>query len=149
MGKRITDPNAIRARRRRQRIDPSILPPLYAGVARGACMEPEIPDGTKLLFSRAEPCRPGDVVVIWLRLESVEPGTHQARVKRLVALPDRTTPLLVEMINPPTLLFVAADNVLAMHRCMGPVPAEMTTCVMSATELAADYRRRTAEHAAA
>src|SRR4051794_3075305 len=69
--------------RRALRIDPNQLPREYAMMCEGDCLEPQIADGSKLLFSTKAAYKESDFVAIWLLPEFVAPGALQAKVKRL------------------------------------------------------------------
>lgn len=114
---------------------PSTLPDVYALTCEGKCMEPLIADGSKLLFSRIEPYRSGDLVLIFKKREHTVPGDHQMVVKRLFWAPPieywdapekwpygRGSVVLAEMLNPATRLAFNADALLGIHKCLGPVP---------------------------
>jgi hypothetical protein len=115
---------------------PDQLPETYAMQAEGKCMEPLFRHGQKLMFSRSAPWRSGDVVVLFKRPEVIQPGEHQAIVKRLVLTPGRTfwtdpanhkrgnlAPIvIVEMLNPRKILYIDPAHLLGIHKCLGPVP---------------------------
>lgn len=122
-------------------LHPNDLPDLYAMGVEGDCMEPAIRSGGKVLVDRTKPALPGDFVVIYQRPEVVKPGQHQALVKRLVtaippfvSFPWRDQPgseasavFIAEMDNPRTRLLWHCRDLLAVHHCVGPVPAGMKT----------------------
>lgn len=132
-------------------IDPSLLPDEYVMICEGKCLEPEIADNTKLLFSASQPYAPGDFICIYFKPEFVKPGHHQALVKRLVLnlfpglkFPYKKHPdsnvmpvIITEMFNPPMRFAYPADAILAIHKCLGPVPAGMTTYKVSDAEIVA------------
>jgi hypothetical protein len=91
-------------------------------------MEPLIADGTCLVFDSRAPVAAGDVVAIWLDPRHVWPGDPQQIIKRLVTglppldvpLPAGASPIVVaETLNPPRLLHWPAEQVLAIHKCVG------------------------------
>lgn len=114
-------------------IDPSKLPTQYALQVDGTCMEPLIPDGTIVRFSKTEKWKAGDIVCFWTHPDHVPPGEHQCNVKRVVhgisefpKLPYKTHPesqvvslLVVEALNPPRKFCVGYDKILAVHKMVG------------------------------
>ena len=84
-------------------------------------------------FSRVDPYRRGDFVVIYRRPELVKPGGFQAAVKRLVFAPPpfvkfpwRENPrsevralVGLEQLNPARSWWVPCDELLAIHKCLG------------------------------
>lgn len=114
-------------------IDPATLPPEYAIIAEGTCMLPTIPDGAHCAFTTIGEPRPGDLVALWFRPETVPAGEHQVRIKRLVhplprfvRLPYREHPesrlhplVIVEMINPRRQFGIPCGHLLAIHRFLG------------------------------
>ena len=129
-------------------VDPARLPERYATVCVGACMAPKIPDGSYLAVSAVEPCKPGDLVVLYFRPELVKPGHPQGLIKRLVMAPPpwikfpmREQPqsevkaiLLVEMDNPRQQLIVRCDQLLGIHKCLGVIPKETTRSDLTSAE---------------
>ena len=138
------------------RLDPALLPDEYAMPADGTCLEPVIMDGACLLFDTREPFKAGDLVVLYRRPELVKPGQHQAIVKRLVTnlppgmtLPYREHPesevhviVIVEQLNPPRRFAVRCQDLLAIHKCLGPVPADRVRFKVSDEELEAMHRAK-------
>lgn len=120
-------------------LHPDEFPPIYAMIADGTCMEPQIPDGTKLVFLRDAVYRPGDLVILHRRPELVRPGEHQMIIKRLVIAPPQAywrpgwvnnpglkPVVIVDMINPARRLFFDPSHLLGIHKCRGPaVPEEV------------------------
>lgn len=114
--------------------DPRNLPEIYAMQADGNCMEPELADGTMLIFDRAQPPQVGNLVGFFFKRDVVLPGEHQGRVKRLVTpLTGMTFPcdlqhggtligecIVFSMNNPASLLAIPCCNLLAVHKCLGP-----------------------------
>ena len=123
-------------------VSPALFPPQYVMRASGHCMEPEIPDGARLLFERDALCLPGDVVAIFRRPESVAPGEHAVLVKELLHitpdLPGTPGGMLVLMRNPRKLLFFPKRDVVALHKCLGPVASDAPTYPVSFGHLMAD-----------
>ncbi len=119
-------------------VDPGDLPRLYAMRTVGTCLEPVVKEGELLLFDKDYPCRGGDYAVIFLRPEKVPEGHCQGLVKRLrfgiprsLRLPYKPAPesnlapiIVGETLNPPTALLFEAEDVLAVHRCIGIVEGE-------------------------
>jgi hypothetical protein len=125
-------------------IDPDDLPDEYGMICVGDCMEPLIKDGAVLHFSKSLPYVEGDFVGLWLKPEAVSPGHPQCRVKRLVRtwpglkLPYKAGPmsnvmplLMTEMFKPRKQFNVPVDMLLAVHLCLGEVPAGMATVDMT------------------
>lgn len=120
-------------------MNPDEFPAVYALQCVGTCLEPEIMDGTKLVFHRDEPYRPGDFVVLFKRPELVKPGDLQMIVKRLIIAPshaywrhgdrdmgDIKPVVIVEMLNPRRTLYANPDHLLGTHKCRGPaMPGEV------------------------
>lgn len=117
-------------------LDPSELPDIYAMVCEGVCLEPEIKNGACLMFDKNAPFKVGDFVILYRRPELVRPGEHQAIVKRLVMAPPpwikfpyREHPdsnvralLIAEQFNPRGCFRIPCEDLLAVHKCLGPVP---------------------------
>ena len=142
--------------------DPDDAPDFYAMRLDGTCLEPEIEDGTLILVSRVEPYRIGDFVVVYLRPEALPPSGYQAQVKRLVMAnrpPKPGTPehlrsnvapcIVIEQLNPHRYYTIPWESVLAVHKCLGPVPANVRTYKASRTEVRAMAKTRAAERSAA
>jgi len=135
-------------------IDPSELPDRYAMIVQGVCLEPEIKDGDCLMFDKTVPYKAGDLVILFKRPERVQPGRLPAIVKRLVMAPppwvkfphvehpnsDVHALLIAEQFNPKGSFAIPCADLLAVHKCLGPVPAEMK-CVPT-TEAAARAMNR-------
>lgn len=121
-------------------LDPALLPDEYALRIRGDCMEPILLDGSAVLVDRRLPYKSGDLVAIYLRPETVQPGHGNVILKRMISLPPwvkafpyRDSPastalaaLLVEMLNPQRFFGIRCADILAIHHCVGPVPANVT-----------------------
>lgn len=122
------------------------IPDRYAMICDGSCLEPLVHDGARLLFSAIEPCRRGDLVAIWLRPEYVDKGEHQARVKRLLYVIDGgfglAPALIVEMLNPQTILTFDMRAVLTFHRCLGVAPTSLKTRIVRVSDMVAEFARR-------
>ena len=114
-------------------VDPADCPEVYASIAHGDCLAPVFDDGECFVFSKSEaPCA-GDYVGIWLRPDIPHADELPRRVKRLpMGLPPGWTlplnmapgselmPLIeLEQFNPPRVLRVPADHILAMHKIIG------------------------------
>lgn len=129
-------------------IHPDELPEVYAMIVEGDCMLPYIRSDTKMVFSRTEAWQPGDMVLIYMRLDRVPAGEHQVALKRLVTPPPEwarfgvdTPPdwnvvpvVVVEQFNPRTRYTVPMSNVLAIHKCLGPVPGDVATYIVTDAE---------------
>lgn len=140
-------------------IDHRDLPPIFCSGAQGTCLEPEIMDGTTLVFSTVHRPKAGDFVALWYRPGMQPTGAEQRQVKRLVlGLPDDLDfaayekpahgfePLIVvEMLNPPRQMVVPVSRLLAIHRVMGKAqmvagrPCFSRALVEEAEALAAGY----------
>ncbi|NTG09233.1 S24 family peptidase [Rhizobium rhizogenes] len=142
--------------RRQFELHPDELPDIYVMTGDGTCMEPEIMDGTKLMFSRTEKYEQGDVVLLFRRPEFTPPGEHQLLIKRLIFAPpasywaDPTSvqfgniapTVLVEMLNPYRVLQCDAQKLLGIHKCLGPLPADKTTYKVTDDEVRQEARER-------
>lgn len=120
---------------------PDDLPDTYVMTGDGRCLEPDIMDGTKLLFSRTERYQPGDFVAIFKRREFTIAGDHQVVIKRLIIAPraeywerpakpakgNVAPTVVVEMLNPRKILHFDPAGLLGLHKCLGPVPAGLRT----------------------
>ena len=118
-------------------IDPASVPDLYAMVCSGTCMEPIIPDGARVWADKTQPIEVGDLVFVYLRPEAVEPGGLPIRLKRLLVAPpswvtfpwadnprSEVLPVVIfGMDNPRASLSLRCSQILAIHKCMGLVPA--------------------------
>lgn len=103
-------------------IDPADMPETYAAPAYGRCMEPEITDGTLLVFTKSVLPLAGDTVVIFFRREHAELYGAPGWVKRLMfALPPEGMAglVVVEQLNPPLQLVVPTAHIAAVHKCVG------------------------------
>ncbi len=115
-------------------LDPSELPGLYIMICEGTCLEPEIRDGASLIFDKNAPFIAGDLVGIFRRPELVQPGHHQMIVKRLVGNPGVSFPhrdhpqseiramLMAEQLNPGRRFYIPCEEIIAVYKCLGPVP---------------------------
>lgn len=133
---------------------PDEMPDKYVMICDGLCLEPEIRDGQKLLFSRNELYKTGDFVVIFLKPELVPKGNHQMLVKKLIIAPppaywgDRLNRgsniapvVIVEMLNPHKIMYFNPNSLLGLHKCLGPVPVGLKTHRVTAREVKADAAR--------
>ena len=113
-------------------VDPSVRPTIYASIAKGKCLEPVFKDGECIAFSKEAEIQPGDYVGICLLPDAVQPDEPPNRVKRLrsmmpgltfpfrAAASNELMPLVeLEQHNPPRVLRVPADRILAMHKVVG------------------------------
>jgi hypothetical protein len=121
-------------------LDPDALPDRYVLTVDGSCMDPEIPDGAKVICDKTAKPKAGDLAVFFLRPECIPAGEHQAQLKRLVLgvapfvkLPWRDHPdsnvraiVILEMSNPRRQFHYRCDQLLAIHKCIGLVPAKAT-----------------------
>lgn len=139
-------------------LHPDEMPATYAMICDGTCLEPVYSHGAKLLFSRTERYRSGDFVLLFKRPELVRPGDHQMIVKKLILAPpfgywsdpsvnegSNIQPIvIVEMLTPARKLYINPDHLLGIHKCLGPVPADMGTYRATDEEIKADAARRMA-----
>ena len=121
-------------------LHPDALPDRYILTTDGTCMEPEIPNGAKVICDKTAKPIAGDLAVLFFRPECVPAGEHSAQLKRLVLsippfvkFPWRDHPdsnlrpiLIVEMSNPPRQFHYRCDQLLAVHKCLGLVPVDAT-----------------------
>lgn len=119
-------------------IDPTTLPDEYAMRVRGDCLAPAIKAGDAVLFDQRQPFAPGDLVGVYLKAEC-SGGSTNVGLKRLVMnmMPGVTYPyqahpdsnimpvLVCEQDNPHRQYTIPADQILAIHRCMGLVPDDV------------------------
>lgn len=136
--------------------DPSALPDRYGMIAEGVCLEPAIADGACLLFDKNAPIARGDFVILFKRPEIVKPGQHQAIVKRLVMppppwvkFPYREHPesevralVIAEQFNPRATFAIPCEDLLAIHKCLGPVPANMRRVMVTEATVEAGCNRK-------
>ena len=116
-------------------IDPTTLPDEYAMRVRGDCLAPAINAGDAVLFDQRQPCKAGDLVGVYLK-EGCYGGSTSVGLKRVVMnmMPGVTYPyqahpdsnimpvLVCEQDQPHRQYTIPADQILAIHRCMGLVP---------------------------
>lgn len=114
-------------------VDPEDCPEVYASVAKGDCLAPIFNDGECFVFSKTEQPETGDYVGIWLHPDVPHADELPRRVKRLrmglpscIKLPFRPGPgneampfVELEQFNPPRLLRVRAEHIIAMHKVIG------------------------------
>ena len=120
---------------------PDDMPRLYALICDGNCVEPVYRDGQTLLFSKDEPWRAGDFVAIYRTPESVPLGENPILLKRLVSAPPpsffmqaiRTqgpfarptgtvrSKVIARMLNPERSIILNCEDVLGIHKCIGPI----------------------------
>jgi len=129
-------------------------PEQFSIVGCGVCMQPEIMDGTPLLFDRSGPVREGDLVAVWRRPEWTPQGECQILIKRLVrglpsgmVLPGNRSSrasIRVRMLNPLREWDIPVGSLLGLIRCMGPVPAHIRRIRLSDEEMRQTFEPRTA-----
>lgn len=117
-------------------IDPAKLPDRYAMICTGVCLEPTFKDGSSLIFDRTASWGVGDFVMIVFKPEHVPVGRLQCMVKQVVLAPPAKVTLPLKMhpdsnvvptlicrqFNPPRSYSVELDQVMAIHKCLGPMP---------------------------
>jgi hypothetical protein len=137
---------------------PDEMPEQYVMKCDGRCLEPEIRNGQRLLFSRTERYKTGDFVVLYLKPELVPKGNHQLLVKKLIISPPpafwrdwKVNPsagirpvVIVEMLNPQKIMYFDPSHLLGVHKCIGPVPAGLKTYRVTDQELKAKAKRQLA-----
>lgn len=120
-----------------EHLHPDDLPRIYALICDGKCVEPAYKDGQVLIFSKAEPWRAGDFVAIYRRPESVPLGENPVLLKVLSSAPPPSffqsevrhgaacrNKVIVRMLNPPRSIVLNAEDVLGIHKCLGPLNEE-------------------------
>ncbi len=114
---------------------PDYMPDRYALICKGDCMAPRYVDGQGLYFSKSEPWKPGDCVVLFRRPELVGPGECQMLFKQLVLAPptsywrqragDRQRfqnlrqMIIIKTLNPDRHIQFYADDFLGIHKLTG------------------------------
>jgi hypothetical protein len=120
---------------------PDEMPEQYVLKCDGGCMDPEIQDGERVLISSTERYNTGDYVIIFIKPERVAKGDHQLRLKKLIIAPPpsywrhgKVNPgsgirpaVIVEMLNPHKILYFDVNDLLGLHKCLGPVPVGLKT----------------------
>jgi len=115
--------------------DPATLPERYILITEGACLEPDIPSGSKVVIERDGKIAAGDLAVLYFKPEHILPGKPNSMLKRVVLPPPshvkfpwREHPkteahavVIVETTNPPRELIFKCKDLLAIHKCVGPV----------------------------
>jgi hypothetical protein len=120
-------------------IDPTTLPERYILIVDGACLEPAIPNGSKVLIERDGKIGPGDLAVMYFKPDRIPRGEGNSSLKRVVMPPPhyvkfpwREHPksevhalVIVEMTNPRRQFAVRCDHLLGIHKCLGRMPADL------------------------
>ena len=128
--------------------DLSILPERYTMRVCGECLEPIIPDGSRVLVDKTAPYESGDLVVVYRRIKGAPTGAFQAQLKRIVLTPppwvtfpwrasaqsDLEEAVVLEMINPSRQFVVRCADILGIHKCFGVVPTDMPRGRISVAE---------------
>ena len=118
-------------------VDPATLPGRYIVRIEGACLEPELPDGTAVLIEKNGKIASGDFAVLFFKTEHVPAGKRRAILKRVVMAPpsyvkfpfgehpqsDVHALVIVEMTNPHRQFAYKCEHLLGIHKCVGPVPS--------------------------
>ncbi len=102
-------------------INPALYPDRFTMLAEGVCLEPEIGDGQRLMVDKTRPVAPGDIVCIVRKPDTVAPGDHRIKVKKLLA--PRPDCVIVQMLNPPMTLAYPMKDIEAVWFCE-PAPAD-------------------------
>jgi hypothetical protein len=118
-------------------LHPDYVPRLYALICDGDCMQPVYKHNQTLIFSKAEPWRVGDVVAVYRRPEAVPPGENPVLLKILSSAPPPSffqsevrhgaayrNKVILRMLNPPRSIVLNAEDVLGIHKCLGPLNEE-------------------------
>jgi hypothetical protein len=131
-----TQPTTVTAAQRQARLSLDAiegLPDVYALACRGHCMEPEIADGSVLVFDKLAVVRSGDVAVIWCRPNLHSAAKSEGAVRRVVMGPPPGVEfpflrnlgaadaphVLLRQLNPRRSYPLACTEIVAMHRCVG------------------------------
>lgn len=85
----------------------------------GVCMEPFIPDGSSLVFSRDQSVQPGDVCAIYWAPGKNAPGSFQMQVKQVLSPKATDGTFVYRLFRPYAVRGGHLDDVLAIHRCIG------------------------------
>jgi hypothetical protein len=85
----------------------------------GDCMEPFIPDGSSLVFSRDERVEPSDVCAIYWAPGKNAPESFQMQVKQVLSPKEKDGTFVYRLFRPYTVRGGRLDDVLAIHRCIG------------------------------
>ncbi len=93
------------------------FPAVYAIVAHGECMSPQLKDGEPVIISSVAPYGPGDTIVIHFKPETVKPGDFEAIVKVLVD--DAGPSLICDQLNPPLTHRVPWERIGSIHKVLG------------------------------
>jgi hypothetical protein len=72
--------------------DPATLPARYILITEGACLEPDIPSGSKVVIERDGKIAAGDLAVLYFKPEHILPGKPNSMLKRVVLPPPSHTP---------------------------------------------------------
>jgi len=118
-------------------IDPETLENVFCLTVDGACLEPLIPDGSRVVIKRSETFAVNDVVCIWFKRDVIFSGGHRCWVKRLtmkiphfVKFPfvdapgsDLSPMVFTEQLNPPQRLAIPCSQVHAVNKVIGYFPA--------------------------
>ena len=118
-------------------LNPDTLPDRYILHCRGNCMMPEVQDGAPILVDKRQTAQAGDLAVIYFK-PGHEIAGQLSMLKRLVMAPppyvtlpykehprsDVRAVVILEMANPPRRFVVECQDLLAIHRCLGPLPKE-------------------------
>jgi hypothetical protein len=119
-----------------QAINPDIYPDVYCLSLDGDCLEPLIPNGAAVVLKKSEKIAVGDFITVWFRPGIIKEG-HSALLKRLtlnvphwVKFPYRDHPqsdvkaiVMFEQLNPRQTYTVFCDQIHAIHKAIGYVPA--------------------------
>lgn len=109
------------------------FPDQYCATGDGTCLEPVYPHGARFHMTAIDAAKPGDYVVVYRKPDLTRRSHRQAMIKRLVTpLPEGWTPsecwtqghpmppvVLLEAHNPPRTYAVPADEIMAVHKCLG------------------------------
>lgn len=110
--------------------DLASFPPIYGMKLVGDCLEPDLPDGSEVVFERDAPIAPGDFCIFVLEPEHVSTGGMQSLIKRLVLAPpsfvtfpwtenpksDVHALVVAEQLKPHRQYMIKCDRLLAIHK---------------------------------
>lgn len=123
---------------------PEHYPDKFCMRADGNCCEPEIMDGGYVLVDKNRPYKRGDFVCIYRNPATVAKGDHVIKVKRLVE--NYPHALVVEMLNPPQMIFIDKEReVKAVYFCEPAPDGFIPGPKLSEGELLAEKAQRLAD----
>jgi hypothetical protein len=120
-------------------LNPDTLPDRYILHCIGNCMMPDVKDGAPILVDKRQAAKAGELAVLYFK-PGHEIAGQPSILKRLVMAPPPyvTFPfkehpksevhavVILEMTNPQRRFVVECQDLLAIHRCLGPLPSDAT-----------------------